>query len=175
MWPPAGWVRRAARASTNTEQVAVARTQNTLILDVVGCDCAPPSPSLAIGKTEDPTMSVSDQIHGTYGTMYYVQDMKKACAYYKEVLGLKPHFESDSWSEFDLKGTSLCLHGMEPGQKSDGKGIVILKVTGLKTMVDTLKNSGVEFVQEIKQVCEDSYCADFKDPSGNIVSLHGTL
>lgn len=116
-------------------------------------------------------MDLSQNFKGAYGTMYYVNDMKKAVTYYSDMLNLKPESESEGWTTFDLGGHRMCLHSLAPGQTTDGKAILITNVTNLEGMVSELKKRGVEFVQEVKQVCEGGYAADFRDPSGNIVSL----
>jgi predicted enzyme related to lactoylglutathione lyase len=116
-------------------------------------------------------MDLSQHFKGTYGTMYYVTDMKKAVQYYRDMFDLKPESESDEWSSFDIGGHRICLHNLESGKTSDGKGVLITNVTNLKGMVVELKKRGVEFVEDIKQVCEGGYSADFRDPSGNLVSL----
>ena len=114
------------------------------------------------------------KINGTYGTMYYVNDMAKSVKYYKEILGLKPRFESPEWTEFEINGgTALCLHNIEHGKKAfHEQGVLILDVKGLTAMVKDLKTKGVEFINEGKEVHPGAFCADFKDPSGNLVSFY---
>lgn len=65
----------------------------------------------------------------------------------------------------------LGLHIAEEGQEIDGKGILINRVKDLKSVYTELKSRGVEFMNEIHSVCEGGYAADFKDPSGNQISL----
>jgi len=116
-------------------------------------------------------MNVSEYFQGTYGTMYYVKDMKKSVQYYKEVFNLTPEDESDEWSTFNLNGHRICLHGEDPKNQGTENGILITSVRDLEKVVYELKTRGVEFIQDITQVCEGGYAADFKDPSGNVVSL----
>lgn len=116
-------------------------------------------------------MNLGDRYQGTYGTMYYVNDMKKSVAFYKEILNLTPEDESPEWTTFDINGHRICLHATENGAAIDGKGILITNVKDLDGMVAELKKRGVEFTQDIKEVCEGGYAADFRDPSGNILSL----
>jgi predicted enzyme related to lactoylglutathione lyase len=116
-------------------------------------------------------MNISQAFEGAYGSMYYVNDMAKSVQYYKDMFNLAPAMESPEWTEFNLNGHTLCLHALEPGKKSDGKAILITKVKGLEAVVAELKNRGVEFMNEIHQVCEGGFSADFRDPSGNQISL----
>lgn len=116
-------------------------------------------------------MDISKQFDGTYGTMYYVYDMAKSVKYYKDMFNLTPTEESPQWTTYELNGHNICLHAVGPDQKVDGKGILITKVKGLTGVVKELKSRGVEFVMDIHQVCEGGYAADFKDPSGNVLSM----
>jgi len=113
-------------------------------------------------------------IQGNYGTMYYVQDMKKATAFYA-VLGMKARYESAEWTEYDLgDGTALCLHGIDPNGKAPSTkgGILITKVKDIRDVVAGLKGKGYEFVKDVGEVHPGAYSASFLDPSGNVVSLY---
>lgn len=116
-------------------------------------------------------MNLSENFTGTYGTMYMVRDMKKSVAYYKDMMNLTPEEESDSWTTFNLNGHRICLHLAEANAEIDGKGVLITNVKGLEAVVAEMKSRGVEFMMDIHQVCEGGYSADFKDPSGNVLSL----
>ena len=116
-------------------------------------------------------MDMKEFVIGTHGTMYYVSDMKKSVAYYKMLYGKEPLFESPDWTEFDLNGTHLCLHIAEDSSKIDGKGTLIHKVRNLKEMIPSLKQMGVEIERDYHEVCEGGFSVDFRDPSGNRLSL----
>ena len=116
-------------------------------------------------------MDLSKAYQGSFGTLYYVKDMSKSVQYYKDIFNLKPKCESPEWSEFDFNGHSLCLHAAAKDMKIDGKGILIVKVKNLREVVGTLKSRGVEFVHDVHEVCENGFSADFKDLSGNLLSL----
>src|SRR5688500_6955649 len=112
-------------------------------------------------------------IKGTYGTMYYVKDMAKSSAYYKETLGLKPRWESPEWTEFDVNGHGLCLHSIDTaGKVPHEQGVLILHVKGINEMVSALKAKGVEFLKDVKEVHPGAYSVEFTDPSGNLLSLY---
>lgn len=112
------------------------------------------------------------KMNGAYGTMYYVRDMKKAVDYYKNIFGLKPRFESQEWTEFDVAGHGLCLHAMVKEAKSVHGGILITKVKEIKKLIEELKRAGVEFNGTVKEVHPGAWSADFIDPSGNVLSLY---
>lgn len=116
---------------------------------------------------------MQDIIKGNYGTMYYVADMKKSCEYYKTVFGLKARFEDSGWTEFDLgDGTALCLHAIGDKKPALLSPILIVKVKNIKTLVPELQKKGVEFPHGVKEVHPGAFAAEFKDPSGNMVSLY---
>lgn len=112
--------------------------------------------------------------NGTYGTMYYVTDMKKAVAFYRDAVGMKPGYESEYWTEFKMDGGhSLCLHWLEPGQKAKSPGgILIIRVKGIRETVNALRGKNIEFLGDIHEVHPGAYSADFRDSEGNIVSLY---
>ncbi len=118
-------------------------------------------------------MNLSEYHKGTYGSLYYVNDMAKAVQYYKEVLQWTPEVESPEWTEFPLgNGHRLCLHAAGEGQVSPGYGILITQVREIEQVVAELKRRGVEFVKDIQNVCDNGFSADFRDPSGNLISLY---
>lgn len=110
---------------------------------------------------------------GSYGTMYYVQDMKKAKSFYQNAIGLTTRFENENWTEFDLgDGTALCLHQMKPESPKILGGALIVNVEKIQEKVNALKKEGVEFLREVAEVHPGAFSADFRDPSGNLISLY---
>lgn len=108
---------------------------------------------------------------GTYGTLYYVRDMKKAVAFYREQVGLTPLMESDGWTEFSLAGHSLCLHAMGDKVVTAGATQLIMQVDDIQKVVGRLKEKRVTFTSEINSTgC--GFCAEFKDVDGNAVGLY---
>ncbi len=120
-------------------------------------------------------MDLKNFVTGTYGTMYYVRDMQKSVQFYKDLYGKNPVFESPEWTQFDLNGSSICLHGVGEGQEIDGKGMLIHSVKGLKDAIPALKAMGVEFVKDYHEVCENGFAVDVRDPSGNVISFFENL
>jgi catechol 2,3-dioxygenase-like lactoylglutathione lyase family enzyme len=119
-------------------------------------------------------MSEKVPFEGTYGTMYYVRDMKKSVSYFKELFGAEPLFESPEWTEFGFNGHSLCLHlaNSEDTLKMGKGGILITKVKGVHAQVERLKAKGVEFLGDVHEVYPGAYSANFTDPDGNLYSLY---
>jgi predicted enzyme related to lactoylglutathione lyase len=125
------------------------------------------------------TTKLPAHFKGNYGTMYYVKNMKKSVAFYRDVIGLTPQFEEDGWSQFDLGGSALCLHPagdnvtIKPvADKSTAtNGVLIIEVTDIRKVVNSLKEKRVEFIGDVTDMGECGMCADFKDLDGNIIGL----
>lgn len=124
-------------------------------------------------KSAAATSGKGGKVKGTYGTMYYVQDMAKSVAFFKDKLGAAPSYESPEWTEFPFGGASLCLH-LSSGKKTDAEhanGSVILHVDGLKAFTEELRKQKLE-VAEVKEVHPGAYSSSFKDPDGNVIGLY---
>ncbi len=125
-----------------------------------------------------PKAQLPANFKGSYGTMYYVNDMKKSIAFYKETIGLTPQFESEGWTQFDLNGHALCLHSLdktdsrEATVKSDGGGTLILLVDDIQKVVGRLKEKRVTFTHDIIDMGEHGFCANFKDLDGYELSVY---
>jgi catechol 2,3-dioxygenase-like lactoylglutathione lyase family enzyme len=128
---------------------------------------------------ESLTMSLASYFKGTYGTMYYVTDMAKSVALYKDTFGFKATYESPYWTEFDTGGVSLCLHWTGEGSRSNKTlspgGVVILKVVKMAELVDKMKAKGVRFTEEPHEVHEGTYSVHYVDLDGNEGSFFGPL
>src|ERR1700722_12303034 len=116
------------------------------------------------------TTAQAAKIKGTYGTMYFVKDMAKSAAFFKERFGAKPTFESPEWTEFNFGGTALCLH-KAGGPKDHVNGSMVLHVDGIRAPAADLKAGGVD-VSDVHEVYPGAYATDFREPSGNVVGLY---
>ena len=114
------------------------------------------------------------QVVGTYGTMFYVQDMEKSVKFFQEVLGLKPGFQSPEWTELTVGQSSLCLHILRQGEKADhaANGILIMRVKGIHELVARMKSQGVEFSRDIHEIHKGAYGADFRSPEGTVFGFY---
>lgn len=109
----------------------------------------------------------------TYGTMYYVDNMKEAVAYYKKTIGAVAAYESDDWTEFDLGGHKLCLHAKRAGEKYDANGVMIINQDGLKALYEQMKNDKLN-VFGLHEIHPNAWTFHMKDASQNEISFHGT-
>jgi len=108
-----------------------------------------------------------------YGTMYYVDDMRKAVASYKKLLGVKPRFQSPEWTEIPLGDHALCLHAKERKSKVRPNGILIVNAKGVTAMFERLKR-GKWDVFGLHEVHPKAWTFTLRDPSGNELSFYGS-
>ncbi|MFS8573520.1 MAG: VOC family protein [Clostridia bacterium] len=116
-------------------------------------------------------------IRGSDFVVYYVTDLDRAVAFYRDVLRLplsifKPEW---NWAEFDASPTTLVLFGEYPGApvKAGERGAVgiALAVENMADAVWELQQQGVavEYGPVELTTC---YYAMIRDPAGNPVFLH---
>lgn len=108
----------------------------------------------------------------TYGTMYYVDDMKKAVAYYTGKLGFKPAYTDDSWTEFPVGDHRICLHAKRAGETYGGNGILIFEIDGIKGLFEKMKGDGLNPFG-LHEVHPQAWTFHAKDVSGNELSFFG--
>jgi len=89
-----------------------------------------------------------------------VSDLKKAVAFYENILGLKKTGEWSNYAIFDVGGTELAL---EPKGEPD----IFMLVDDVDEEYQDLKKKGVNFVTEPKDQYWGGRTAVFKDPDGN--------
>ncbi|HEY8278891.1 MAG TPA: VOC family protein [Bdellovibrionota bacterium] len=106
-----------------------------------------------------------------YGTMYYVDDMDKAVAYYKK-LGFEPSHQSPDWTEFPAGGHNICLHAKDKGKKHSPNGVLILSAKGTKKLFEKMKGDGLN-VSDLKEVHPGAWCFTLMDNSSNELSVYG--
>lgn len=111
-------------------------------------------------------------IQKTYGTMYYVDDMKKSVAFYQAIVGFAPTYASDDWTEFSVGGHNLCLHSKRAGENYGPGGILILATDGIKSLAEKFKRDGLS-VTNAHEVHPGSWTFHVKDQSGNETSYFG--
>ena len=108
-------------------------------------------------------------------TMYPVEDMARARAFYEETLGLgpSPSRAGSPWVEFDLPGGGcLAITTVSQSQPSaNAGGTIAFEVDDLPALIDELRGKGVKFLADDIEspVCRMAICAD---PDGNSIILH---
>ena len=100
-------------------------------------------------------------IEKVYHITFPVSDLKRAAAFYEDVLGLKKISEWPTYVEFDVGGVQF---GLEPR----GKMKIFLLVDNIDKAYQDLKEKGVKFVAEPKYQPWGGRTATFVDPDGNM-------
>ena len=126
-------------------------------------------------------MSKAQKGFNVHGVRYQVKDVARAAAFYTAHLGFTlehqqlPAFASVSLGNFTLLLSGPGASGSRPmpdgqPQVPGGWNRVVLRVTDLPAQIDTLKNAGVKFRNEMvagpggRQV-------QVEDPDGNPIEL----
>jgi lactoylglutathione lyase len=101
-----------------------------------------------------------------------VTDMKKAIAFYRDILGLKIKQEWSNYVIFDLPGT-LTFAVMLGGKKGRKEAMpnVYFAVENVDKEYEALKEKGVKFVESPKKQYWGGYAAVFADPDENLFYL----
>ena len=103
----------------------------------------------------------------------FVADMNRAVAFYRDMVGLSPKFESPEWSEFSTGETTLALHPASeknpPGKLEIGFG-----VPDLRAFYEAMTAKGVTFPLAPKAQEYGGSLAQFQDTEGASVTVSGT-
>src|SRR5689334_8882828 len=116
--------------------------------------------------------SEEGRMKNAYGTMSYVDDMRKSVGTFKKLLGSKPAFESPEWTEFSIGGHRLCLHAKARGGKYRPNGVLIIKAKGVKKLFDGLQRKKFD-VFGLHEVHPGAWTFGMKDGSRNELSFYG--
>lgn len=118
-------------------------------------------------------------ITGIQDVYYNVADMKRAVAFYRDVLGSAPAYESTHWTSFRVGSGTFALHWTEgspvPPVPRDPHGphagaTVTLRVEDCHKAFEALKRRGVKFLSGVEEQPWGDL-ATFEDPDGNVLKL----
>jgi predicted enzyme related to lactoylglutathione lyase len=95
----------------------------------------------------------------------YVEDMARATAFYRDVLGLEPSYESPYWTTFQTGVCTLALHsgGVAPPDPT-------FVVDDVEAVRARLAAAGVE-VTEVREPTPGLRVFDLRDSEGNRLSI----
>jgi len=124
---------------------------------------------------------MADGILGVHGVRYQVADVARAVAFYTRQLGFKlehqqlPAFASVSLSDFTLLLSGPGASGSRPLpggelQKSGGWNRVVLRVSDLPTLIETMKKAGLKFRNQM-ETGPGGKQIQLEDPDGNPIEL----
>ncbi|MCZ2830903.1 VOC family protein [Modestobacter sp. VKM Ac-2986] len=102
-----------------------------------------------------------------------VDDMDRARAFYRDVLGLTEKKVTEDWSEYDSNGLMIGLNAREGTAKhADGGAVITFQPDGdLDAEVAELQGKGVEFSGGISDH-PWGRIAPFKDSEGNDLQFY---
>ncbi len=104
-----------------------------------------------------------------------VQDLPRAVAFYRDVLGMQFLYEYPGLAFFDCAGVRLMLSRPESAEFDRPGSVIYFKVRDLPSAYDTLTQRGVVFVEKPNLVAHmpdhDLWIAVFRDPDGNNLAL----
>jgi predicted enzyme related to lactoylglutathione lyase len=94
----------------------------------------------------------------------YTQDMGRAAAFYRDLLGLEPTYDSEHWTTFRTGACTLALHsGSEPPDPT-------FEVADADAERARLVAAGVD-VTEVREPAPGLRVFDARDPDGNRFSI----
>lgn len=104
---------------------------------------------------------------------YWTRDMDSAVSFYRDVLGLELRMRAgEDWTEFDVAGVTVALHGTREGHSPPGAGAtVVFEVDDLDASVRALRSKGVAFEGDIREIPGTGRFASFRDPDGNLLQI----
>jgi predicted enzyme related to lactoylglutathione lyase len=109
---------------------------------------------------------------GLRTAIYYVDDIDKAKAWYREVLGVQPYFDQPFYVGFNVAGYELGLH---PGDSaSEGKADGAVPYWGVDDAAATfqrLVELGATIHEAVQDVGAGIKVGTVKDPFGNTFGI----
>lgn len=107
----------------------------------------------------------------------FVSDMKRAVAFYRDVLDLPLKFESPHWTEFSNDGSTIALHpadavnpGLSEGRSPAGSCHLGFVVRNLDEIHRRMEARHVKCIQPPKKE-EFGRLAIYADPDGLLISV----
>jgi catechol 2,3-dioxygenase-like lactoylglutathione lyase family enzyme len=102
---------------------------------------------------------------------FFVDDMDRAVAFYRDVIGLELAYRSgDEWAQLGAGAVQLGLHSAAHGTRRPG-GTLAFTVDDLETTRAALVAQGVEIGHEGGGQGGEPRFVEFDDPDGNVLAL----
>ncbi len=107
--------------------------------------------------------------------MLGVKDLARAVAFYRDKLGLSVKSEIPGFAFLDGGGVILCLS--QPLARTSGQIVgateVVFSVDDVRGAYEALRERGVKFANEPRNVTGSYWAANFEDPDGHRLSIFG--
>jgi predicted enzyme related to lactoylglutathione lyase len=115
-------------------------------------------------------------VNGLESAIIWTDDIGRLLPFYRDLLGLKPEFESDEFVAFGSPAGGMQLglgrHTEVSGSTKDPFRMMLnLSVDDCQAEYDRLSGQGVEFLREPSAENENLIMATLKDPDGNVLQL----
>jgi predicted enzyme related to lactoylglutathione lyase len=107
-------------------------------------------------------------LKGIETVVYFVEDVKRACAWYREVLGVAPNHDTEHYAGFTVAGDELGLH---PGAPVTGGPTAYWSVADLDAAVAHFVAHGATVSTAAQDVGGGIKVGTVRDPFGNDVGL----
>ena len=113
-------------------------------------------------------------IEGVVGVIIWTDDLDGMLAFYRDVLGLRPHsvrpdFVTFKWGDMRL---SLGVHSKVKGRTQEPHRVMVnLGVDDIQSVYRTLRSKGVEFLRPPEKEHWGGWVSTFQDPDGNVLQL----
>jgi catechol 2,3-dioxygenase-like lactoylglutathione lyase family enzyme len=102
-------------------------------------------------------------------------DLARSAAFYADTLGLRPNGQFEDFAFFDAGGVSLALSA-ELARRTGGAQEAAEFVFGVASVEQSyreLRERGVAFENEPRQINAENWAVNFRDPDGHLLSLYG--
>ena len=107
--------------------------------------------------------------------MLGVRDLEKSVSFYRDRLGINVRQRIPGFAFLDSGALTIVLS--EPLAKNvsplAGATEVIFSVNDVRASYEALKNQGLDFSQEPRNVSGPMWAANFRDPDGHLLTLFG--
>jgi glyoxylase I family protein len=128
-----------------------------------------------------PIREAESFVLGFHGIRYQVKDVSRSAAFYTKQLGFKlGHQQLPAFANVSLENLTILLSGpgssgsrpMPDGhqQEPGGWNRVVLRVADLEALIETLKDSGLHFRNEM-ETGPGGKQIQLEDPDGNAIEL----
>lgn len=108
------------------------------------------------------------------------KDVARACAFYRDILGLRHLFDAGpTLSFFDCGGVRLMLSTAEQAEFDHPGSVIYYRVADIHAAFDTLKARGATFVDAPHLIAKlpdhDLWMAFLRDTEENVLALMGEV
>jgi predicted enzyme related to lactoylglutathione lyase len=107
-------------------------------------------------------------LKGLETVVYFVEDVRAACAWYREALGVAPNHDTEHYAGFTVAGDELGLH---PGKPGSGGQIAYWSVADIDAAIARLVARGAQGVKPPEDVGGGIRIGSVRDPFGNELGL----